>query len=73
MKKIALSLWTIIAMSSLGFAAGDFVMPEEPEVVVPVVVETEANTRALYVGLGLVDNRTYATDFEIGLHSADNT
>ena len=51
MKKIALSLVTIVGMSSLGFAGGDIIP------VIPVVVEEDQS--AFYLGLGIaaVSNR----------------
>jgi opacity protein-like surface antigen len=49
MKRIVLSVWTAAAMSSLGFAGGDFA-PVEPVIETPVVVEE--STGSFYVGLG---------------------
>ena len=50
MKKIVLSVWAVAAMSSFGFAGGDF-KDVEPAVVpvIPMVEEAEKN---FYVGLG---------------------
>lgn len=50
MKKIALSLGTLVAISSLGFAGGD-IAPVEPEVMAPVVMDS--NDKGVYVGLGM--------------------
>ena len=66
MKKIVLSVWTVMAMGSLAFAGGDLVTVE-PVVEIPVVVEDESN---FYVGLGLVNNRTYSTDFSFWFGNA---
>ena len=51
MKKLNLSLVTILAMSTFAIAGGDIVAPVEPEVVVetPMVVEED---KGLYLGLG---------------------
>jgi len=49
MKKIALSVWAVVAMSSMGFAGGDFTQVE-PVVETPMVEEA---TKNMYVGLGL--------------------
>jgi len=66
MKKIVLSVCAIAAMSSLSFAGGDFVTPEEPVVVVPVVVEEESSN--FYVGIGLtaVSTRDAAVSVDWG-------
>ena len=52
MKKIVLSVWTAAAMSSLGFAGGDFkeVEPVTPIIETPVVIEESKGS--FYVGLG---------------------
>ena len=48
MKKIVLSVWAVAAMSSLGFAGGDFA-PVEPVIETPMV---EESTGSFYAGLG---------------------
>jgi opacity protein-like surface antigen len=59
--KIMKKTLVIISMlSSLVWAGGD-IAPVEPEVTVPVVLEEE-NVGGLYAALGIVYNRTYATD-----------
>jgi hypothetical protein len=50
MKKITLSLVSVIALSGLGFAGGDFEPVVEPAVIVPVVVEDYSG---FYLGGGL--------------------
>ena len=62
MKKIVLSVCAIAAMSSLSFAGGDFVTPEEPVVVVPVVVE---ELSGFYAGLGITAVSVRDTDFSV--------
>ncbi len=54
MKKIVLSLTTILAMSSFTFAGGDIVPIEEPIVEVPAMMEEEVivNEAGFYLGLG---------------------
>ena len=49
MRRVVLSLWTIVAMSSLGFAGGDIETPEEPQVIIPVVVD-EVDESGFYLG-----------------------
>ena len=51
MKKIVLSVWAVIGMSSLGFAGGDFNKDVEPAVV-PVVPMVEETKSGFYTGLG---------------------
>ncbi|MEA3419429.1 MAG: outer membrane beta-barrel protein [Campylobacterota bacterium] len=50
MKKITLSLVSVIALSGMSFAGGDFEPVVEPVVAVPVVVE---DTSGFYLGAGL--------------------
>ena len=50
MKNITLSLGALVAISSLGFAGGD-IAPVEPEVMAPVVMQS--NNSGVYVGLGM--------------------
>jgi len=54
MKKIVLSLTTILAMSSFTFAGGDIVPIEEPVVEVPEMMEEApvVNDAGFYLGLG---------------------
>jgi opacity protein-like surface antigen len=51
MKKIVLSVWTAAAMSSLGFAGGDF-QEVEPAIAPVIEVEVEEAEKNFYVGLG---------------------
>ncbi|SHO81460.1 putative outer membrane protein A [hydrothermal vent metagenome] len=51
MKRIVLSVTTVVAMSSVTFAGGDFIPVVEPVMVIPPV---PINTTGLYVGIGLV-------------------
>ncbi len=52
MRKTTLSLLTMVAMSSIGFAGGDFKSAVEPVVVIPVVEETVDHS-GIYAGLGI--------------------
>ena len=63
MKRVVLSVFAIAAMSSLGFAGGDFETPEEPKVIIPVVVEEESSN--FYAGLGLTAVSTRDADFSV--------
>ena len=56
MKKITISLATIVALSSFGFAGGD-IAP------VPVVVAAEHDTSGFYVSGALYYNNVYSTDY----------
>jgi len=75
MRKRALSLCTIVAMSSLVFAGGDFVTPEEPKVIIPVVVE-EVDESGFYLGgaIAAVVAHDSAVDIELfdGTPTVDN-
>ncbi len=51
MKKLTLSLATILATSTLTFAGGD-IAPIEPIIETPMVVEEEVTDSGLYIGLG---------------------
>ncbi len=57
MKKIVCA---VAAMSSLGFAGGDF--KEVEPAVVPVIPMVEEEKSGLYAGLALAYNQTYSTD-----------
>lgn len=61
MRKITLSLLTMVAMSSIGFAGGDFKTAVEPVVIIPAVEET-VDQSGLYVGLGISAVITYEED-----------
>ena len=63
MKKIVLSICAIAAMSSLSFAGGDIETPEEPKVIIPVVVEEESSN--FYAGLGLTAVSTRDADISV--------
>ena len=63
MKRVVLSVCAIVAMSSLSFAGGDFETPEEPKVIVPVVVEEESGN--FYAGLGLTAVSVRDSDFSV--------
>ena len=60
MNKIVLSGWAVIAMSSLGFAGGDF-KDVEPAIV-PVVPIVEEDKSGLYAGLAIAYNLTYSAE-----------
>jgi len=61
MKKTTLSLCTIVAMSSLMFAGGNIAIPEEPQVIIPVVMD-EVDESGFYAGIGLSAVSTRDTD-----------
>ena len=61
MKKIVLSICAIAAMSSLSFAGGDIETPEEPKVIIPVVVE-EVDESSFYLGIGIAAVSTRDSD-----------
>jgi len=63
MKKIVVSIWAIVAMSSFGVAGGDTGKEIVP-VVVPFVEIEEVEEKNWYVGIGVVYNRVYSTDSE---------
>ncbi len=74
MKRIALSVLTMVCVSSLGFAGGDF-KDVEPAVV-PVVPMAEEEKSPWYAGLALAYNQTYSTDygwFDDGVKTQDET
>jgi len=53
MKKIGLSLLTLIALSNVSFAGGNFEKPVEPAIVIPQIEEVaEASVSGFYAGLG---------------------
>ena len=64
MKKIVLSVWTAAAMSSLGFAGGDF-QEVEPAIAPVIEVEVEEAEKNFYVGLGFqaLSTGTGSADF----------
>jgi len=51
MNKIVLSVATVVAMSSVSFAGGDFVPVVEPVIVIPPV---PVETSGVYIGVGIV-------------------
>jgi len=74
MKKTVLSIWAVIAISSLGFAGGD--MKDVEPAVVPVIPIVEEDDSNWYAGLALAYNQTYSTDygfFDDGVETQDET
>ena len=59
MKRTVFLLMAVVAMSSFGFAGGDF-KEIEPVVVVPVIPEVDHS--GFYVGAAVAYQRTYGTD-----------
>jgi opacity protein-like surface antigen len=51
MKKIGLSLLTLVALSGVSFAGGDAIKPVEPQIVIPVEIETDL-VSGFYAGIG---------------------
>jgi len=73
MKKIVLSVCTIVVMSSFSFAGGNGKQVSLP---VPLPIPLLVENSSFYVGLGLVYNRTYSTDsawFDAGKSTQDET
>jgi opacity protein-like surface antigen len=65
MKKITLSVFAVLVMSSFGVAGGD---------IVPVPVVAEENDSNFYIGVGLLANRTYSANsdwFDDGIQTQD--
>jgi len=61
MRKVTLSLLTMVAMSSMGFAGGGFKPAVEPTIVIPVVEETVEHS-GIYAGVGISAVITYEDD-----------
>ncbi len=57
-------------MSSLGFAGGDFVTPEEPQVIIPVVMD-EVDESGFYAGIGLSAISTRDADVSLDFTNAE--
>jgi len=68
MKNITLSLGALVAISSLGFAGGD-IAPVEPEVMAPVMMQS--NDGGVYVGLGISLISARDSSFDLDFTSSE--
>ncbi len=57
-------------MNSLGFAGGDFVTPEEPQIIIPVVMD-EVDESGFYAGIGLSAISTRDADVSLDFTNAE--